>query len=98
MLLLSTRVGGLIGTGASTEVKLTLMSIPESVQLLAHGAGLDSDILSPSLLEVARLCGKCICVCAHLYNFCSQFTGRLPLTLNIVARLISDSGDDWEEE
>jgi len=58
MLLLSTRVGGLIGTGASTEVKLTLMSIHESVQMLAHGAGLDSDILSPSLLEVARLCGR----------------------------------------
>jgi hypothetical protein len=63
MLLLSTRVGGLIGTGASTEVKLTLMSIHESVQMLAHGAGLDSDILSPSLLEVARLCGKCVYVC-----------------------------------
>ena len=58
MVLLSTRVGGLIGTGASTEVKLTLMSIPESVQLLAHGAGLDSEILSPALLEVANLCGK----------------------------------------
>jgi hypothetical protein len=80
MLLLSTRIGGLIGASASAEVKLTLMSVSESVQMLAHGAGLDSNVLSPSLLEVAKLCG------------------RLPLTLNIASQMISDSGDDWEEE
>ena len=54
--LVSSRISGLIK--GSTEVKLALMTTAESVDLLAHGAGLDAEAIPPSLVEVARLCGR----------------------------------------
>ena len=54
--LVSSRISGLIK--GSTEVKLALMTTAESVDLLAHGAGLDAEAIPPSLVEVAKLCGR----------------------------------------
>lgn len=64
----------------STEVKLALMAVSESVEMLSHAAGLDSVELPASLVEIAEICG------------------RLPLCLNIAARMIADCGENWIEE
>jgi hypothetical protein len=72
-ILVSSRISGLLS--GSTEIKLSLLSISESVEMLSHAAGLDSAELSASLVEVAKCCG------------------RLPLCLNIAARMIADCGD-----
>jgi hypothetical protein len=77
--LVSSRISGLLS--GSTEIKLALMSISESVEMLSHAAGLDSVELSASLVEVAKICG------------------RLPLCLNIAARMMADCGEnDWIDE
>ena len=77
-ILVSSRISGLLA--GSTEVKLALMTVSESVEMLSHAAGLDSAELSASLVEVAKICG------------------RLPLCLNIAARMIADCQDNWIEE
>ena len=77
-ILVSSRISGLLQ--GSTEVKLALMTISQSVEMLSHAAGLDSAELSTSLVEVAKICG------------------RLPLCLNIAARMIADCGEHWIEE
>ena len=46
----STRISGLLPR--CTEVQLALMSISESVELLSHAAGLDSQELGGELVEV----------------------------------------------
>ena len=56
-IILSTRIAGLIPRSACTEVKLSLMTTKEAVELLANGSGNDSVAVSPSMIEVARLCG-----------------------------------------
>ena len=76
--LVSSRISGLLQ--GSTEVKLALMTVSQSVEMLSHAAGLDSAELSASLVDVAKICG------------------RLPLCLNIAARMIVDCGDNWIEE
>ena len=54
-IILSTRIAGLIPRSACTEVKLSLMTTKEAVELLATAS--DSVAVSPSMIEVARLCG-----------------------------------------
>ena len=49
-MLCSTRISGLLPR--CTEVQLALMSISESVELLSHAAGLDSQELGGELVEV----------------------------------------------
>ena len=56
-IILSTRIAGLIPRSACTEVKLSLMTTKEAVELLANGSGNDIVAVSPSMIEVARLCG-----------------------------------------
>ena len=34
------------------------MTTQEAIELLAHGSGLDSEAISPTLVEVAKLCGR----------------------------------------
>jgi hypothetical protein len=34
------------------------MSTQEAIELLAHGSGLDSVAVSPTMIEVSKLCGK----------------------------------------
>ena len=51
-MLISTRITGLIK--GVEEVKLELMTTEESVDLLAHGSGLDVAETPPSLIEVSR--------------------------------------------
>jgi hypothetical protein len=77
-ILVSSRISGLLQ--GSTEVKLALMTVSQSVEMLSHAAGLDSAELSTSLVEVAKICG------------------RLPLCLNIAARMIADCGENWTDE
>ena len=55
-ILVSTRISGLIKN--SVEVPLSLLSIEESIEMLAFGAGLDSEAYPTSLVEVAKLCGE----------------------------------------
>ena len=55
-ILVSTRISGLIKN--SVEVPLSLLSIEESIEMLAFGAGLDSETYPTSLVEVAKLCGE----------------------------------------
>ena len=55
-ILVSTRISGLIKN--SVEVPLSLLSIEESIEMLAFGAGLDSETYPNSLVEVAKLCGE----------------------------------------
>lgn len=55
-LLVSTRISGLLKN--SSEIKLALMTHAESIDLLAHGAGLDFAELPHALAEVAGLCGR----------------------------------------
>jgi hypothetical protein len=62
MLLLSTRISGLLAGSACTQVQLSLMTMPEAIELLAHGSGLDSAEASSHLVEVAGLCGREYCV------------------------------------
>ena len=56
--LVSTRIRGLVSSNACTEVKLGLMSTQEAIELLAHGSGLDSVAVCPSMIEVSKLCGN----------------------------------------
>ena len=65
--LVSSRISGLIK--GSTEVKLALMTTAESVDLLAHGAGLDAEAIPPSLVEVAKLCGRYVLSLARSISF-----------------------------
>jgi hypothetical protein len=56
--LLSTRISGLLSSSVCTEVALSLMTTQEAIELLAHGPGLDSEVISPTVVEVAKLCGR----------------------------------------
>jgi hypothetical protein len=55
-LLVSTRISGLLKS--SIEIQLALMTNVEAIDLLAHGAGLDSGELPAAMLEVVGLCGR----------------------------------------
>ena len=70
--LISTRIHGLVSSTACTEVKLGLMSTQEAIDLLSHGSGLDSVAISPSMIEVSKLCGKSVLhiLLNHLNNNC----------------------------
>ena len=48
------------------------MSVKESVNLLAAAAGLDDASLPPSLIEVARLCGRCDHVFILVFLVCQK--------------------------
>ena len=74
--LISTRIHGLVSSTACTEVKLGLMSTQEAIDLLSHGSGLDSVAISPSMIEVSKLCGNlplclniaAVSLCPHFYS------------------------------
>jgi hypothetical protein len=55
-LLISTRISGLLRS--SIELQLALMTNEEAIDLLAHGAGLDTEELPAAMLEVVGLCGR----------------------------------------
>ena len=65
--LVSSRISGLVKN--STEVKLALMTTEESVNMLAHGSGLDAQEIPAELVEVAGLCGRlplCLNIAAQI--------------------------------
>ena len=55
-LLVTTRIKGILTHGA--EVELELLSVTESVDLLAAVAELDTSQLPPTLVSIAQLCGR----------------------------------------
>ena len=66
-MLVSSRISGLVKN--STEVKLALMTTEESVNMLAHGSGLDAQEIPAELVEVAGLCGRlplCLNIAAQI--------------------------------
>jgi hypothetical protein len=83
-----------------SHLLIEIQTIEEAVDMLAHGAGLDSASSPPSLLEVARLCGsRYIMHISPRPNYVIVLlVGRLPLCLNIASMVIAESGDNWEQE
>ena len=70
------------------EVALSLLTIEESVELLAFGAALDSEVYSPALVEVSQLCGRYVKIDFHVpsHTLNLPFVARLPLCLNLASR------------
>jgi hypothetical protein len=64
------------------------MSTQEAIDLLSHGSGLDSVEVSPSMIDVSKLCGKSVPLFL-LYHLNKQLldSGNLPLCLNIAGYL-----------
>ena len=76
-ILVTTRIKGILSHG--TEVELKLLSVTESVELLASVAEIDSSQIPPVMLEIAQLCGRLpLClgivgfVLLHIYSFPSN--------------------------
>jgi hypothetical protein len=69
----------------------------EAVELLSQNSGLDSAAVAPTLLEVAKLCGRKPESAKFVYINVAYCLG-LPLCLNIASNLIAASGSSWEEE
>ena len=69
--LVSTRIHGLVASNACSEVKLGLMSTQEAIDVLAHGSGLDSVAVCPSMIEVSKLCGN-LPLCLNIAARCGS--------------------------
>jgi hypothetical protein len=72
-ILVSSRISGLLS--GSTEVKLSIMTVSESIEMLSHAAGLDSVELSASLVEVTKICGRlplCLNIAATMITDCGE--------------------------
>ena len=93
-LLVTTRIKGILSS--ATEIALDLLSITESVELLAGVAELDASQMPPQLLQIAQLCGR--------LPLCLNITGKLIKTYgdgweeDLVSLLKSDMKSLTQEE
>ena len=84
-LLVTTRIKNILSQGS--EIELELLSITESVELLAGVAEIDASQIPPACLEIASLCGR-LPLCLSIGATLRLYLSSLPLTHTLPLRCL----------